>query len=47
MLCQHCINVFGIYLRTTSDLCHVHHKLIGFYNLDVKCLLRGMNSVFK
>ena len=24
---------FCIYLRTNSDLCHLHHKLIGFYNL--------------
>ena len=31
-LCPHCIYVFCIYLRTNSDLCHLHHKLIGFYN---------------
>jgi len=24
--------VFCIYLRTNSDLCHLQHKLIGFYN---------------
>ena len=36
-----------IYLRTNSDLCHLQHKLIGFYNLDEKCLLRGSNWVFK
>jgi hypothetical protein len=24
--------VFGIYLRTNSDLCYLQHKLIGFYN---------------
>ena len=24
----------GIYLRTNSDLCHLQHKLIGFYNRD-------------
>ena len=24
--------VFFIYLRTNSDLCHLQHKLIGFYN---------------
>ena len=30
-----------------SDLCHLHHKLIGFYNRDEKCLLRGTNWVFK
>ena len=36
-----------IYLRTNSDLCHLYHKLIGFYNRDEKYLLRGMNWVFK
>jgi len=46
-LCPHCIYVFCIYLRTNSDLCHFHHKLIGFYNGDGKCLLRGTNWVFK
>ena len=39
--------VFCIYLRTSSDLCHLQHKLIGFYNRDEKCLLRGTNWVFK
>ena len=39
--------VFCIYLRTNSDWCHLHHKLIGFYNRDEKCLLRGTNWVFK
>ena len=46
-LCPHCIYVFCIYLRTNSDLCHLQHKLIGFYNRDEKCLLRGMDRVFK
>ena len=36
-----------IYLRTNSDLCHLQHKLIGFYNRDEKCSLRGMDWVFK
>ena len=36
-----------VYLRTNSDLCHLQHKLIGFYNRDVKCLQRGMDWVFK
>ena len=39
--------MFCIYLRTNSDLCHLHHKLIGFYNRDEKCLLRGTTWVFK
>ena len=42
-----CIHVFCIYLRTNSDLRHLQHKLIGFYNRDEKCLLRGTNWVFK
>jgi hypothetical protein len=43
----HCILVFCIYLRINSDLCHLHHKLIGFYNRDYKCFLRGTDWVFK
>ena len=46
-LYPHCICVFCIYLRTNSDLCHLQHKLIGFYNRDEKCLLRGTDWVFK
>ena len=46
-LCPHCIYVFCIYLRTNSDLCHIQHKLIGFYNRDEKCLQRGTDWVFK
>ena len=41
------IYVFCFYLRTNSDLCNLRHKLIGFYNRDEKCLLRGTNWVFK
>ena len=36
-----------LYLSENSDLCHLQHKLIGFYNWDEKCLLRGTNWVFK
>ena len=36
-----------IYFRTNSDLCHLQHKLIGFYNRDEKCLQRGTDWVFK
>jgi hypothetical protein len=39
--------VFCIYLRTNSDLCHLQHKLIGFYNRDEKCLQRGTDWGFK
>jgi len=28
-------------------LCHLQHKLIGFYNRDEKCLQHGTNWVFK
>ena len=33
------------YLSENSDLCHLQHTLIGFYNRNEKCLLRGMNWV--
>jgi hypothetical protein len=46
-LCPHCIYVFGICLRTKSGLCHLHKKLIGFYNRDEKCLVRGTDWAFK
>ena len=36
-----------IYLRTNSDLCHLQHELIGFYNRDEKCLQRGTDWFFK
>jgi len=39
--------MFCIYLRTNSDLCHLEHKLIGFYNRDEKCLQRGTDWVFE
>jgi hypothetical protein len=39
--------VFCIYLRTNSELCHLQHKLIGFYSRDEKCLLCGTDWVFK
>jgi len=34
-------------MRTNNDFCHLHYKLISFYNRVEKCLLRGMNWVFK
>ena len=46
-LCPHCIYVFCIYLRANSDLCHLQHKLIGFYNRDEKCLQSGTDWDFK
>jgi hypothetical protein len=45
---QHYIYVFCIYLeKKNSDLCHLQHKLIGFYNRDEKCLKRGTDWAFK
>jgi hypothetical protein len=46
-LCPHCIDVFCICLRTNSDLCHLQHELIGFYNRDKTCLQRGTDWAFK
>ena len=39
--------MFCIYLRINSDLFHLYHKLIGFYNPNEKCLQRGTDWVFK
>jgi len=30
-----------------QHLCHLQHKLIGFYNRDEKCLQRGTDWVYK
>ena len=38
---------FFFVLRTNSDLCHLQHKLVGFYNQDEKCLQRGTDWGFK
>jgi hypothetical protein len=46
-LCPYCIYVFCICLRTNRDVCHLHKKLIGFYNGDEKCLQRGTDWAFK
>jgi len=46
MSCPQCIYVFCIFLRTNNDLCHLQHKLNGFYNRDEKCFLRGTHWVF-
>jgi hypothetical protein len=46
-LCPHCVYVYCVCVRTNSDLCHLQHKLIGFYNRDEKCLQRGTDWVFK
>ena len=46
-LCPRCVYVFCIYLSTKSELCHLQHKLIGFYNRVEKCLQRGTDWVFK
>ena len=33
--------------ENNSDLCHLQHKLIGFYNRNEKCLQRDTIWVFK
>ena len=38
--CPHFIYMFCIYLRTNSDICHLQHKLIAFYNRDEKFTAR-------
>jgi len=39
--------VFCIHLKTNSYFYPMQQELIGFYNRDVKCLLRGTDWVFK
>ena len=36
-----------LYLSENKQRLVTQHKLIGFYNRDEKCLLRGTNWVFK
>ena len=45
--CPHSIYMFWVDLRTNNYFCHLHHKMIGFYNRDERGLLRGTNWVFK
>ena len=35
-----------VWISEQTDLCHLQHKLIGFYNRDEKCLLRGKDWIF-
>jgi hypothetical protein len=39
--------LYVLYLSENRDLCHLQHKLIGFYNRDEKCLQRGTGWIFK
>ena len=41
------IYVFCVDLRTNSDYFPIQHKLIGFYNGEGECLLRGTDWGFK
>ena len=43
----HIVFVCFVFIWEQTDLCHLQHKLIGFYNREEKCLLRGTNWVFK
>jgi hypothetical protein len=42
-----CLRVLYLSENKQRDLCHLQHKLIGFYNRDEKCLQRGTVWVFK
>ena len=44
---RHPLNTHVAHTTPYSDLCHLQHKLIGFYNRDEKCLQRGTDWVFK
>jgi len=55
---HHQFNIQQLYVLSTLYLCVLylsenkqrlvsHHKLIGFYNRDEKCLQRGTDWVFK
>ena len=46
VLPTHCIYVFCVDLRTNSHYFPIQLKLIGFYNRDGECLLRGTDWVF-
>jgi hypothetical protein len=39
--------VFCVDLRTNNDYFSLQYQLIGFYNRDRECSLRGMNWIFK
>ena len=41
-----CIYVFCVDLRTNSHYFPIQHQLIGFYNRDGVCLLRGKDRIF-
>jgi len=41
-----CIYVFCVDLRTNSDYFPIQHYLVGLYNRDGVCLLRGMDWIF-
>ena len=44
----HTLYLYVLYLsEKNNDLCHLQHKLIGFYNRDEKSFLRCTNWVFK
>jgi hypothetical protein len=39
--------MFCVYVRTNSEFYPTQQSVIGFYNRDGKCLLRGTTWVFK
>jgi hypothetical protein len=45
---SHTVFMCFVFIREKKgDLCHLQHKMIGFYNRDKKYLLRGTDWVFK
>ena len=44
----HTVFICFVFVREQmATFCPIQHKLIGFYNRDEKCLMRGTNRVFK
>jgi hypothetical protein len=41
------MHLFALYLSQNKQRLVSHHKLIGFYNRDEKCLQHGTDWVFK
>ena len=44
--CPHSVCMCFVWIRTNSDYFTVQHWLVGFYNWDGVCLLRGTDWVF-
>jgi len=48
MFCPHIVFMwFCMVLRTNGNYLPARHRLVGFYNRDGECLLRGTSWTFK